>query len=94
MQVLLVLRRGSACQFTEVIILRVIWFCAIIQLSPSDPITELAYCRGDFFCHPDNLALTPFEPTLKFRWLAEYKSFGKNGIFEIDKLSISTKLSG
>jgi hypothetical protein len=37
----------------EAIILRVIRFCANIQLSPSDPITKLAYCRG--WGSPDNL---------------------------------------
>jgi hypothetical protein len=61
--------------------LRIIRVCANIQLFLSDPITELAYCRGDFFGHPDNLALTPFEPTLKFCWLFEYESFFQNGIF-------------
>ena len=41
-------------QINKVIILRVIRFRANIQLSLSDPITKLAYCRGDRKSRPDN----------------------------------------
>jgi hypothetical protein len=42
-------------QISPKIILCIIRFCANIQLPPSVPKTKLGYCRGDFFCHPDNL---------------------------------------
>ncbi|MEY3241073.1 MAG: hypothetical protein RIR11_2511 [Bacteroidota bacterium] len=50
-------------------------FCANIQLSPSVPITELAYCRGAPI--PDNFALTPIEPTFEIQLVSIVKSFSK-----------------